>query len=184
MSPKSTGIVFPFSRLPGRASEGKTLLLPTAPAFKGLIGGIGKNLSTKGVLARKQALWLSPAGKLRESSQFHSYTVNRGEGGEAGNREQGIGKARNFGHCSCIYCAATEIDRTEIEHTVILRYRIVLICKTGWGRATANERACGTKWMVRSYILMMVRAVCSATLLRAHTSLFEAAGRPEYTAVD
>jgi hypothetical protein len=73
--------VFPFSRLPGRASVGKILLLPTAPAFKGLIGGIGKNLSTKGILARKQALWLSPAGKLRASSQFHSYIVNRGEGG-------------------------------------------------------------------------------------------------------
>jgi hypothetical protein len=36
--------------------------------------------------------------------------------------------------------AATEIDRTEIEHTVILRYRIELICKTGWERVVCRAK--------------------------------------------
>jgi hypothetical protein len=85
MSPKSAGIGVSLLPFAGQGVRGQEIALASAPAFKGLIGGIGKNLSTKGILARKQALWLSPAGKLRGSSQLHSYTVNRGEG--RGSRE-------------------------------------------------------------------------------------------------
>jgi hypothetical protein len=36
---------------------------------------------------------------------------------------------------------AAEIDLAEVGHAIILRYRIVFICKTGWGRVAALAEA-------------------------------------------
>ena len=75
---------------------------------------------------------MDPGGRGAFASQFHGFTVNRGEGVPErqglGTRDQGLGNARGFGPCSYFYCALQEeiickrdgesflaVDRREFE---------------------------------------------------------------------
>ena len=85
---------------------------------------------------------------MRVSSQFHSYTGNRGVGGYLSEIREQRSEIRDQERP-----AAAEIDRTEVGHRVILRCRIVIICKTGWGRVVRRAKHDEASRMAQNSIL-------------------------------
>jgi hypothetical protein len=70
--------------------------------------------------------------------------VGYSSGGQgSGVRDQGSAKDRASGQCPFDDCAAGEIDLAEVGHAVIMRCRIVMICKTGWDSVDAFGEARG-----------------------------------------
>ena len=103
---------------------------------------------------------ISPCGRIRARSfsgdidfkrvknNLQYFEGNLYPQGVGGGTAQGSGAsgqwsvtARSSDYCSCFYCAAAEIDLAEVGHAVIMRCRIVIICKAGCGGVDAFGEA-------------------------------------------